>query len=59
MLREDTIVTNIDDNQDHSRPSRYTWLIGLVVVLAIAVSVYWAEISTFAPIPQIKQALGL
>ena len=52
-------MTDINDNQHHSRPSRFTLLIALGVVLGVAVMVYWAEISTFAHIPQIKEALGL
>jgi hypothetical protein len=28
--------------------TRHTWLIGLGVMLAIAVGVYWAELSQFA-----------
>jgi hypothetical protein len=52
-------MSDINENQMHSRPSRYTWLIGLGVVLGIAASVYWAEISDFAHIPQMKHALGL
>jgi hypothetical protein len=50
---------DINANQVHSRPSRYTWLIGAATILGILISIYWAEISTFAPIPQIKNALGL
>jgi hypothetical protein len=52
-------VSDINENQHHSRPSRYTLLIGLGLVLGICVLVYWAEISAFARIPQIKAALGL
>ena len=52
-------MIDINENQTHSRPSRYTVLIALAVVLAVVVIAYWAEISTFAHIPQIKQALGL
>jgi hypothetical protein len=52
-------VSNINDNLPHSRPSRFTLLVGLAVVLGVGVIVYWAEISAFAHIPQIKNALGL
>jgi hypothetical protein len=55
----DRIVSDINDNQHHSRPSRYSWLVGVAVILGIAASVYWPEISTFARFPQLKQALGL
>jgi hypothetical protein len=52
-------VTDINENQHHSRPSRTTLLIALAVVLGIVCVVNWAEIAAFARIPQIKQALGL
>lgn len=52
-------MSDINDNQHHSRPSGYTWLIGLATILAVAVSVYWTDVSEFARIPQIKNALGL
>ena len=52
-------MTDINENQSHSRPSRITLLIALGVVLGIVVIVNWAEISAFAHIPQIKHALGL
>jgi hypothetical protein len=52
-------VSDINENQVHSRPSRVTLLIGLVVVLGVVVIAYWAEISAFAHIPQIKSMLGL
>jgi hypothetical protein len=52
-------VTDINENQSHSRPSRFTLLIALGVILGGAVIVYWAEISAFTHIPQIKHALGL
>jgi hypothetical protein len=52
-------VSDINENQIHSRPSRITLLIGLAVVLGVVVIAYWAEISAFAHIPQIKSALGL
>jgi hypothetical protein len=52
-------VTDINENQHHSRPSRYTLLIAGGLVLGVAVIAYWAEISAFAHIPQIKHALGL
>ena len=52
-------MPDINDNQHHSRPSRFTLLIGLAVVLGVGVISYWAEISRFAHISQIKNALGL
>jgi len=52
-------VSDINENQVHSRPSRITLLIGLVVVLGVVVIAYWSEISAFAHIPQIKSSLGL
>lgn len=52
-------MIDINENQEHSRPSRITLLIALGVVLGVVVIVYWAEISAFAHIPQIKHALGL
>jgi hypothetical protein len=52
-------VTDINQNQIHSRPSRFTLLIGAGLVLGVVVIAHWAEISAFAHIPQIKQALGL
>jgi hypothetical protein len=52
-------VPDINENQHHSRPSRYTLLAGLGLVLGFGVIAYWAEISAFAHIPQIKAALGL
>jgi len=52
-------VSDINENQHHSRPSRYTLLAGLGLVLGFGVIAYWAEISAFARIPQIKAALGL
>jgi hypothetical protein len=52
-------MTDINENQIHSRPSRITLLIGLGLVLGMGVIAYWSEISAFAHIPQIKQALGL
>lgn len=52
-------MTDINENQHHSRPSRFTLLTAVAVVLGVGVIVYWAEISAFAHIPQIKQALGL
>jgi hypothetical protein len=52
-------VSDINENQHHSRPSRFTLLIALGVVLGVVVIVNWTEISTFVRIPQIKSALGL
>ena len=51
-------MSDINENQHHSRPSRFTLLIALVVILGIGVIAYWSEISTFAHVPQIKQAFG-
>jgi hypothetical protein len=56
---EINIVSDINENQHHSRPSRFTLLIALGVIVGIGVIVYWPAISTFAHIPQFKQALGL
>jgi len=52
-------MSDINENQHHSRPSRYTLLIALAVILSTGVIAYWSEISTFAHIPPFKQALGL
>lgn len=52
-------MSDINENQIHSRPSRITLLIGLAVVLGVGVIAYWPEISAFAHVSQIKQALGL
>ena len=52
-------MSDINDNQHHSRPSRITLLIAVGVVFGVGVIAYWAEISAFARIPQIKHALGL
>lgn len=52
-------MNDINENQIHSRPSRYTWLIGAAAILGIAVSIYWTEISEFAHFLQIRNALGL
>jgi hypothetical protein len=53
------IVADINENQHHSRPSRFTLLIAVAVVLGVGVIAYWAEISAFAHLPQLKQSLGL
>jgi hypothetical protein len=58
-LTGEKIVSDINENQVHSRPSRFTLLIAVGVILGFAVIAYWPEISTFAHIPQFKQALGL
>jgi hypothetical protein len=52
-------MADINDNLPHSRPSRTTLMIALVVILGVAVIVYWPQISAFAHIPQIMNALGL
>jgi len=58
-LGEIKIVSDINENQHHSRPSRFTLLIALGVIVGIGIIAYWPAISTFAHIPQFKQALGL
>ena len=52
-------MTDINENQTHSRPSRNTLLVAVMLFLGGGVIVYWAEISALAHIPQIKHALGL
>jgi hypothetical protein len=52
-------VTDINQDQIHSQPSRITLLFYLAVTLSMAAIVYWAVISTISHIPQIKQAIGL
>ena len=52
-------MSDINENQHHSRPSRFTLLIALGVVLGVVVIVNWTEISVFVRIAQIKSALGL
>jgi hypothetical protein len=52
-------VSDINENQHHSRPSRFTLLTALGVILGVGVIAYWSEIATFAHIPQFKQAVGL
>jgi len=52
-------VTDINENQHHSRPSRFTLLIAVAVVLSVGVIAYWAEIFAFAHLPQLKQTFGL
>jgi hypothetical protein len=52
-------VSDINENQHHSRPSRFTLLIAVAVVLGVGIIAYWAEISAFAHLPQLKQTLGL
>ena len=42
-------MSDINENQVHSRPSRYTLMIGLAVILSVGVIAYWSEISPFAP----------
>ena len=58
-LTKETIVTDINDNQSHSRPSRYTLLAALGVFIGAGVILYWAELSALTHLPQIRQALGL
>ena len=52
-------MSDINENQQHSRPSRYTLLIALGVIVGVGIIAYWPAISTFARIPELKQALGL
>jgi hypothetical protein len=52
-------VSDINENQEHSRPSRFTLLIAVGVIFGVGVIAYWPAISAFARIPQLKQALGL
>lgn len=52
-------MNDINHNLPHSRPSRFTLLIALAVVLGVVVIQYWTEILAFAHIPQIKNAIGL
>jgi hypothetical protein len=59
FLAGDQLMSDINENQEHSRPSRYTLLIALGVIVGIGVIAYWPAISTFEHIPQFKQALGL
>jgi hypothetical protein len=53
------LVTNINDNLPHSRPNRATLLIALGLILGVAVIVFWPQISAFAHISEIRNALGL
>ena len=53
------VMSDINENQHHSRPSRFTLLIAVGAFFGIGVILYWAEISDFAHISQIKHALGL
>jgi hypothetical protein len=59
LCHREIIVTEINKNQHHSRPSHFTLLIAVGIFFGIGVILYWAEISDFAHIPQIKQTLGL
>ena len=52
-------MTDVNQDQIHSQPSRITLLFYLAVTLSMAAIVYWAVISTISHIPQIKQAIGL
>jgi hypothetical protein len=52
-------VTDINENQHHSRPSRFTLLIALSVVLGCGIIAYWTELSEFAHVAQMKNAFGL
>lgn len=53
------LVVNINDNLPHSRPNRATLLIALGLILGVAVIVFWPQISAFAHISEIRNALGL
>jgi hypothetical protein len=53
------LVTNINDNLPHSRPNRATLMIALALILGVAAIVFWPQISAFAHISQIRNALGL
>ena len=52
-------MTDINENQHHSRPSRFTLLIAVAVVLGVGVIAYWAEISPLLIFPNSSKALGL
>jgi hypothetical protein len=52
-------VTNINDNLPRSRPNRLTLLIALGLILGVGIIVFWPQISAFAHLQQIKDALGL
>jgi len=52
-------VTNINDNLPRSRPNRLTLVIALGLILGIGIIVFWPQISAFAHLQQIKDALGL
>ena len=52
-------MTDINENQHHSRPSRFTLLVALSAIIGVGIIVYWAEISEFAHVAQMKNALGL
>jgi hypothetical protein len=52
-------LTNINDNLPHSRPNRATLMIALGIILGVVVIVFWPQISAFAHISQIRNALGL
>jgi len=52
-------VTNINDNLPYSRPNRMTLMIALGLILGVGVIVFWPQISAFAHLQQIKDALGL
>src|SRR5258708_35595918 len=53
------LVTNINDNLPHSRPNRATLKVAVGLILGVAVIVFWPQISAFAHISQIWNALGL
>jgi hypothetical protein len=51
-------LTDINDNLPHSRPNRATLVIALAIILGVAIIVFWPQISAFAHISQIRNALG-
>jgi hypothetical protein len=59
MEAREILVTNINDNLPHSRPNRATLMIAVGLILGVAVIVFWPQISAFAHISQIRNALGL
>jgi len=53
------IVIDINENQHHSRTSRFTLLIAVGIFFGIGVILYWAESSDLVHISTIKHTLGL
>jgi hypothetical protein len=52
-------MTDINDNLPRSRPNRLTLVIALGLILGVVAIVFWPQISAFAHLQQIKDALGL